>query len=135
MRNPSQHDLFGLGNTAGLSSILSGRIGTEGAIHHILGLPDLSVMPAGAPPPNPLELLARPLFPRVLKDLVLEFDIILLDSPCAAEHADAQTIAVRAGAALIVVRKNATRSWGVRGVSERMTHASATVLGSVLNDY
>ncbi len=135
MRNPSQHILFGLGNSAGLSSVLSGRLGPEAAIHSILGLPDLSLMPAGAPPPNPLELLARPQFPRMLKELVRGFDVILLDSPCASEHADAQTIAVRAGAALIVVRKNATRSWGVRGVSERMTHASATILGSVLNDF
>lgn len=135
MRNPSQHALFGLGNAAGLSSVLAGRGQPETAIHRIPGLPDLVVMPAGASPPNPLELLARPMFPRVLKNLVREFDIILLDTPCAAAHADAQSIAVRAGAALIVVRKNATRSWGVRGVSERMTHASATVLGSVLNDY
>lgn len=135
MRHPSQHTLFGLGNAMGLSSVLAGRGEPDAAIHPIQGLPDLSLMPAGAPPPNPLELLARPLFPRVLKDLVRGFDVILLDTPCASEHADAQTVAVRAGAALIVVRKNSTRSWGVRGVSERMTHASATVLGSVLNDY
>lgn len=135
MRNPSQHSLFGLGNATGLSSVLAGRSQPEAAIHHILGLPDFSVMPAGAPPPNPLELLARPMFSRLLKDLVRGFDVILLDSPCASEHADAQSIALRAGAAVIVVRKNTTRSWHVRGVSERMTHASATVLGAILNDF
>jgi protein-tyrosine kinase len=135
LRNPCQQTLFGLGNAAGLSAVLAGRLGPDAAIHRILGLPDLSVMPAGAQPPNPLELLARPQFPFMLKELVRGFDVIILDSPCAAEHADAQAIAVRAGAALIVVRKNTTRSWGVRGVSEKMTHASATVLGSVLNDF
>jgi len=135
MRNPVQHALFGLGNAVGLSAVLGGRSDPEAAIHSILGLPDLSLMPAGAPPPNPLELLARPQFPRLLKDLVRGFDVVLFDSPPASEHPDAQAVAVRAGAALIVVRKNATRSWSVRGVSEKMTHASATVLGSVLNDY
>jgi len=135
MRNPCQHALFGLGNAAGLSAVLAGRIGPEAAIHHVIGLPDLSLMPAGAQPPNPLELLARPQFPRLLKELIRGFDVILFDSPASSEHADAQAIAVRAGAALIVVRKNSTRSWGVRGVSEKMTHASAAILGSVLNDF
>jgi len=41
----------------------------------------------------------------------------------------------RAGAALIVVRKNATRMWRVRGVSNTVAQASATVVGTVLNDF
>ncbi|MGH8743447.1 MAG: chain length determinant protein tyrosine kinase EpsG, partial [Burkholderiales bacterium] len=96
---------------------------------------DLSVLPAGAPPPNPLELLARPIFAQLLKELLQKFDVILLDSPATAEHADAQILAVRAGAALIVARKNATRMWQVRGVSDTVTQASAIVIGSVLNDF
>jgi len=136
MRNPAQHALFGLDNRSGLSAMLSGRGGgAEAVIQHVHGLPGLLVLPAGAQPPNPLELLAQPLFPQLLRDLAQDFDVILLDSPPAAEYADAQTIAVRAGAALIVARKNTTRMWQVHGVSDRMTHASTTVLGAVLNDF
>ena len=62
MRNPSQHKLFGLDNGGGLSAVLSGR-GRPVTVKHVPGLPDLWVLPAGAPPPNPLELLARPQFP------------------------------------------------------------------------
>ena len=51
------------------------------------------------------------------------------------DYADAQTLAVRAGAALIVARKNATRMWQVRGVSDTVTQGSATVIGTVLNDF
>lgn len=134
MHNPCQHNLFGLGNRTGLSAVLSGRGGPE-SILRIPALLDLSVLPAGAQPPNPLELLARPQFPQLLKELALKFDVILLDSPAAAEYADAQTLAVRAGAALIVARKNVTRMWQVRGVSDTVTQASATVAGSVLNDF
>jgi chain length determinant protein tyrosine kinase EpsG len=134
MRNPCQHKLFRLGNRIGLSAVLSGRGGPE-AILRIPSLLDLSVLPAGAQPPNPLELLARPQFPQLLKELALKFDVILLDSPAAAEYADAQTLTVHAGAALIVARKNTTRMWQVRGVSDTVTQASATVVGSVLNDF
>jgi len=134
MRNPSQHNLFGLDNNGGLSEALSGRGGPV-TIRHISGLPELWVLPAGACPPNPLELLARPRFPQLLAELGQKFEVILLDSPPATEYADAQTLAVRAGAALIVARKNATRMWQVRGVSDSVAQGNATVVGTVLNDY
>lgn len=135
MRNPAQHALFGVDNRNGLSAMVSGRGGSESVIQVVPGLPGLSVLPAGAQPPNPLELLARPLFPRLLADLALQFDVILLDTPSTSECADAQTIAVRAGAAIIVARKNTTRMWHVRGISDTVAHASATVIGTVLNDF
>jgi protein-tyrosine kinase len=139
MRHSNQHVLFGLpanwGNTAGLSAVLSGRSSYEAALHPILGLPDLFVMPAGAQPPNPLELLERQPFHKLLARLKEQFDVILLDSPAATEYPDAQAIVMRAGAAIIVARKNTTRSWGVRGVSERVNYPSTAILGSVLNDF
>jgi protein-tyrosine kinase len=135
MRNAVQHSLFGLQNRSGLSSLLSGRGGINEAIQAVPGLPRLSVLPSGSLPPNPLELLDRPMFPRLLEDLVLEFDVVLLDSPSAADYADAQTIALRAGSGLIVARKNSSRAWQVKGVSESVALASATVVGTVLNDF
>lgn len=134
MRTPRQHVLFGLDNRVGLSSMLSGRGGGV-TIRPIEGLYNLSVLPTGALPPNPLELLARPLFPQLLGELEREFEIILIDSPPSTEFPDAQTIAVRAAATLIVARKNASRMWKVRGVSDTISHASATVIGTVLNDF
>lgn len=104
-------------------------------MQNVLGLPGLSIVPAGVMPPNPLELLARPLFPQMIIGLAQQFDVILLDTPSTSEYADAQTIAVRAGAALIVARKNKTRIWRVQGISDTVSHASATVIGTVLNDY
>ncbi len=134
LRNPCQHKLFNLDNRAGLSAVLSGRGGPE-AIQRIPSLLDLSVLPAGALPPNPLELLARPLFPQLLQELANEFDVIILDSPAAAEYADAQTLAERAGAALIVARRNATRISQVRSVIDGLSQGRTTVVGTVLNDF
>ncbi len=134
LRNPCQHKLFSLDNRAGLSAVLSGRAGPE-AIQRIPALRDFSVLPAGALPPNPLELLARPLFPQLLQELANEFDVIILDSPAAAEYADAQTLAERAGAALIVARRNATRISQVRSVIDGLSQGRTTVVGTVLNDF
>lgn len=134
LRNPCQHHLFGLGNTVGLSAVLSGRAGPE-TVQRIPLLPSLSVLSAGALPPNPQELLARPAFPALLRQLEANLDVILIDTSAAGESADAQTVAVRAGAALIVARKNSARSWRVQGISESVTQSRATIVGSVLNSF
>jgi protein-tyrosine kinase len=134
LRNPSQHALFGLENRSGLSSMLAGRSGVEG-IQRIPGLPNLSVLPAGPVPPNPVELLSRPPFAKLLQQFGLQVDVVLLDTPASGETADAQIIAVRAGAALIVARRNAARTWRVQGVSERVVQAKASIVGAVLNSY
>ena len=132
MRSPSQHDFFGLDNGTGLSAILSGR-GSPEVVRRIPGLLRLSVLPAGVQPPNPLELLSRPAFPQLLQDLAQDYDLILIDSPPAAHYADAQTIAGRTGAALIVARRNASRISQIRSIADAIVRTGATVVGTVLN--
>lgn len=134
LRHPCQHRLFGLDNAVGLSAVLSGRAGPE-VVQRVPLLPSLSVLPAGALPPNPQDLLARPAFPELLKQLATQLDVILIDTPAAAENADAQTIAMRAGAALIVARKNSARTWRVQGISDSVAQGRTTIVGAVLNSY
>jgi protein-tyrosine kinase len=135
MRNPTQHILFNLGNRSGLSAMLSGRGQRGASIWQVPGLPGLSIMPAGATPPNPAELLARPVFAQLLGEMAQEFEVVLFDSAPAAEYADARAIAVRCGAALLIARKNATHVWRMRSVSEALTDARTIILGAVLNDF
>ena len=134
LRHPRQHLLFGLDGHIGLSTALSGRAGME-ALQRIPSLPNLAVLPAGALAPNPAELLARPFLPQLLQQLSHTFDVILLDSSASAETADAQILAVRAGAVLIVARKNSARTWQVQGITAQVTEARATIVGAVLNSY
>jgi len=135
MRNPCQHRLFGLDNRAGLSALLTGRGGPE-TIQRIPALRDLSVLSAGAQPPNPSELLARQEFAQLLKkDWTREFDVILLDTSAVADSADAQTVTQCAGGAMIVTRKNASRFARVRGIAENAAQTGATIVGTVLNDF
>ncbi len=134
LRNARQHELFGIDNRVGLSALLSGRAGLD-TVHRVPGLLSLSVLPAGATPPNPQELLARPAFQQLLAECAGHYDVVLLDSPPASDTADAQTLAVRAGAALIIVRKASSRTWRVRGVSDSVAQAKASIVGAVLNDF
>src|SRR5437667_230196 len=135
LRQPCLHRLFGLDNRAGLSAVLSGRAAAFEALQRVASLPNLSVLPAGALPPSPQDLLARPAFAQLLQQLAAHVDLILLDCPPVAQNADAQTIAVRAGAALIVVRKHSSCLWRVQGISDSVVQAKCTIVGAVLNDF
>jgi protein-tyrosine kinase len=133
MRSPSQHLLFGVENRTGLSAALSGRGGALG-IQRVEGLRSLSVLPSGVIPPNPIELISQPAFGRCLAALGTAFDIILIDTPPAALYADAQAIGSRVGAALMVARKDVTRSRDMKAASDVFSHAGVAVIGGVLND-
>ncbi len=131
MRNPRQHGLFGLSNRSGLSAILSDRSDTD-AIVRIPSLVDLSVLPAGAIPPNPQELLARPKFQQLLQELALKYDVILIDTPAANVCADAQSVAARAGAALVVARNDVSHIRALHTLVDSMNQAGTFVVGTVL---
>ena len=83
MRHPHQHALFNLNNSMGLSALLTGRAGKEAAcrVHPQLRL---FVLPAGILPPNPQELLGRPVFDLVLDRFTDQFDVIIIDTPAAS---------------------------------------------------
>jgi len=133
LRNPRQHLLFNLNSRSGLSALLSGR-GDGGAVQRIPGLVDLSVLPAGAIPPNPQELLGRSGFARLLDELGQRFDVILLDTSAAALGADFQGVTTVTGGALLVTRRNVTRAGDALAVSERVG-AGARAVGAVLNEH
>lgn len=132
MRVPCQHKLFSLGKRAGLSDILVGRIGPE-AIASVDALPNLSVLAAGAIPPNPQELLGRQSFSKLLVSLGEEFDVIIIDTPSASICADAHTVAVRTGAALVVARQDKSSMVQLGQFTNSLREFGVTLVGSVLN--
>ena len=133
LRHPTQHQIFGLQNRMGLSGVLSGRAGLEEIVRS-QNIPNLSVLPSGPLPPNPQELLGRPDFSRMLNELSSVYDVILVDTPSAQQSSDAHVVAQRAGAALIVGRKNRTRSSEIAQLSQILTNSGIQVLGATLNE-
>lgn len=135
LRNPTQHENFKLDVRApGLSAVLSGRANGE-AVVRIPSLVGLSVLPAGALPPNPQELLARPQFARLIEQTSKSFDVVIIDTPAASTAADAEVVAARAGASLLVARRDFTPAPSVQTLSLSMAAANSVVIGAVLNAF
>jgi protein-tyrosine kinase len=134
MRHPRQHRIFNIDNSVGLSALLTGRAGREIArrIHPQLRL---FVLPAGIIPPNPQELLARPVFDVILDHFAAQFSLIILDTPAVSETADAQILAANAGNAIMIASRNHTRQAKLISAMEMLTDTGVNVIGSVINEH
>ena len=133
-RDPAQESLFGLESGGGLSSLLVGRISFHSAYVPVPHFDHLSVLCAGAPPPNPQELLARATFTYLVEAASDKFDIVLFDAPPILDYADAQMIAARGGACLLATRRHHTKLTEVERAGALIQSIGAVMLGAVLND-
>jgi protein-tyrosine kinase len=134
MRRPRQSRIFQVDDGAGLSAALSGRASNSG----VIPLPKfgpLSLLPAGARPPNPLELLSRDSFAILLHELQRQYQVVLLDTPASEPCADAQTIAFRAGGALVLARKDHTNLKSTTNLIRVLGDTGASIAGTVLNAF
>ncbi|MBL8279706.1 MAG: polysaccharide biosynthesis tyrosine autokinase [Pelomonas sp.] len=134
MRSPRLHEVFGLKNAAGLSSILSGRAENQ-VIQQAVGAPNLFVLPVGPTPPNPVELVERPAFGLLLDELISKFDHVVVDTPAAAYGSDAAVIAARCGSVLVVARRDESRVKTLVQLTTALQHSRAKILGVLYNEH
>lgn len=132
LRHPRQHEIFGLPGRVGLSAILAGRAGWE-SVNEVRSVPGLWLLPAGAVPPNPQELLARPGFARLISALRSSYEVIIIDTPPAESCADAGTIAARAGAALMIACRDRSSVPRLGALAEDLRQFNVAIVGAVLN--
>jgi protein-tyrosine kinase len=134
MRGPRQHAVFNLPNNAGLSGILSGRT-VDRVVQQVPGIASLFVLPVGATPPNPLELVERPAFGLLLRELTSKFDHVVVDTPAACYGTDCMVIASRCGAALLVAKRNASRVAALQELAAAVGDSGAKLAGVVMNEF
>ena len=126
MRGPRVHEVFRVSNRAGLSGILSGRA-DKGVIQQV---PGVSITP-----PNPLELVERPAFGLLMRELASKFDYVVVDTPAAVYGADAAVIAARCGTALVIARKDASRVGMLQELVGSFSGSPAKLAGVVMNEF
>lgn len=134
MRGPRVHEVFKLENRTGLSGILSGRA-DKGVIQQVPGVSSLFVLPVGTTPPNPLELVERPAFGLLMRELASKFDHVVVDTPAAVVGADSAVIASRCGAALVVARKNTSRLAMLQELVASFAGSPVRLAGVVVNEF
>lgn len=134
LRRPRQHEIFQLPNREGITDFISGR-NSMGVVQKVPDFLDLSILGAGTIPPNPQELLGRPAFNAILREVSSQFDVILVDTAPSPVTADAQIVAAKCGGALIIIRPNHTCLADSLAAKEMITSAGAEIVGAVVNQF
>lgn len=134
LRGPRQHEVFKVNNSVGLSSLLSGRSETQ-VIQSVDGVPGLFVLPCGPIPPNPLELIERPAFGLLVRELSSKFDHVIIDTAAGVLGSDACVVAAKCGATLLLARKDESRVAQVQELVAALAGSSVELVGAVVNEF
>jgi len=132
LRRPSIHKTLGMGPHSGLSNVLTGSTTLKDATRSAI-LPNLFVLAAGTPPPDPAELLASSKMRDVLAELREQYDHIVIDTPPSLSVTDAVVLSPRADAVVLVIRSGQTTKQALRRSRDILTQVNAKVVGVLLN--
>ena len=120
--------------TEGLSNLLAGSDKIRECIHGT-DVERLFLLPGGAIPPNPAELLASTRLKTIIDQVGEWFDIVVVDAPPVLGLADAPLLAsVVEGTVLVCEAGKTRRAAGLNAV-RRLRAAHANILGGLLTKY
>jgi capsular exopolysaccharide synthesis family protein len=132
LRKGRCHKLVNVSNQTGLANVLAGQIGLRAALRET-SVKNFYLLPRGALPPNPADLLMSRKMQEVLNELHNTFDFVLIDSPPAIAVSDAAVISAFCDGVLLVFHGQRTSAQAARQAVERLDSINATLLGVILN--
>lgn len=132
LRRPRVMEYLQLAAGPGLTEVLAGQLNLENALQS-WGRGMLSVLPPGAIPPNPSEILGSHQMAQVVASLKSSFDMVILDTPPLLAVSDASVLASQTDGAVVVVRYGKSSRDSVRNAVGALEQINAKVLGTVLN--
>ena len=133
MRRPRMHALFSQSNSYGLSNYLTGD--RHQSLVQIIPDEQLSLITAGAIPPNPAELLNSDGMQQLLDQMLDDYDFVLLDSPPIQSVTDSLTLSRLVDGTVLVVRSGKTTYDTLDNGMKKLREVNAHLLGFVLNGF
>lgn len=132
LRKGSIHRWLGLEDRSeGLSGVLS-RGGELNGELMTLKEPNLTILPAGAFPEHPAELLESSAMKKLIATLKTQFDVIIIDAPPVLPVSDPAILAAQADGVLLVVRAGRTQRKTVSQAHALLEQVKANIVGCVL---
>jgi tyrosine-protein kinase len=133
LRRPFVHNLFGLSNDLGLSSLFLDNTATIDGVMQATSVDGLRVITSGQLPPNPAEILDSKRMVEVIEALRARSDMVIFDSPPVLAVADASILGSRCSGAILVIDSGRSRTEAVRRGADTLRQTNVKLLGVVLN--
>ena len=132
LRRPRLLTYLGLEGSVGLTDVLIGRYDLDDVLQPF-GAHSLTVLGAGAAPPNPSELLGSTAMRNVLDELRRRFDFVLIDGAPVLPVTDSTVLTRLTDGAIIVAGSGIVTKDQFEHALETFQTVNGTVLGVVLN--
>lgn len=132
MHFPSQHQIWKLPNTEGLSSSFSEDVNLSSSAFHNVS-DNLDVITSGILPANPLLVVDSRGMNNFLELCARNYDYVFVDTPALATAADAITLGRMADGVLIVIRPGVADASNVKLVKEYLYQSGQNILGLAVN--
>jgi Mrp family chromosome partitioning ATPase len=137
LRAPALHTLFGVDRAPGMADAARGMAAGAAVARavEVDGPGELLVVPAGAAPPSPSEVLSSPLLSAELAELGARSDVVLIDGPPLLVGGDALELTTRVDAVLFVASVRGFRRSYARDLRRLLAAAPAPTLGVIVVDH
>ncbi|MGH7575405.1 MAG: tyrosine-protein kinase family protein, partial [Longimicrobiales bacterium] len=136
LRRGTLHEIFGVDRTPGLAEVLREEVELGEALRSIeLAGGRLDILPSGAHPENPSELIGGQRMELVLQDLIDRYDRILIDTPPLRSATDAAVLcSMPYTGALMVARAGFSDRHAIEEVARELQEMGIRVDGVIIND-
>jgi protein-tyrosine kinase len=133
LRRPRQQVLFGSSTMRGLAEAI--EYGNAPSLQAVQGLPQLSVLTAGAVSVNPLELLSDISFTAIVQEWRRNFRFVVIDTAPVMRFSDGLAVANAVGRVLALSRAQHTPYKGMQDMLRRLKATRSHVLGAVISHF
>ena len=129
LRRPTQHVLWEVPNTFGLTTVLEQEMAWADAVQKIM--PNLDVITSGNTPKHPISLLNSSMMKALILSTSDRYDCIIIDAPPVVGLADSKILGKLADGMLFVVRPGVANYGSVEAAKELLKDFN--VLGVIAN--
>ncbi len=135
LRKPVIHKYLRISQRGkGLTSILSGETSVEEVTKNFTDI-GVSVICAGAVPPNPAEIMASKKMQEFIEKVEDKYDYIIFDTPPVSVVTDAAVLSRYVDGILLVVRQKFVTTETAKIALKNLQAVNANVIGTVLNGF
>lgn len=134
LRIPSIAKKMRINSSPGLTDCLKGSEAQQLSLFKSDLYSNWYIIPSGALPPNPSELLGSQRMENVLKSLAKTFDYIVVDLPPVNLVSDALAISKYITGMIVVIREDYTEKRELENCFRQLRLSNVDVLGCVLNE-
>jgi len=133
LRRPKLHERLLLGNTLGLSNLISTDLTFDQIVQRSPIEPNLSILTSGQIPPDPTRLLSSQKMQNLMQLFQESFDLVIYDTPPLLGLVDSKLIAAKTDGIVIVVGLDKVKAANLTQALELLSNSPIGVFGVIVN--